>query len=749
MQTEIRRTTFAVILFLIIPLVALGDDADKKIFGEGKKVPLRVPLASTAITVDGVLNEAAWANALVIELNYEVRPGENVPPPVRTEILLLYDKDKLYVGARCYDPEPEAIRARIRDRDTLGGDDWVAVILDTFNDERRSYDFLCNPFGVQYDQIETQNSEDTGWDAIWDSAGKITDWGYAVEMSIPFNQLRFQRTDGPQVWGFDGVRSYPRNVKHHLGAFPRDRSNNCYLCQAIKIEGFEGANPGKNAEISPTFTASRTDSRADFPEGKMEKSSQDAEFGLNARWGFTPNMTLNFAANPDFSQVEADALQLDVNQPFEIFYDEKRPFFTEGADFFDTPINTVYTRMMRDPSGGLKITGKEGSNTIGAYVVRDDLTNLIFPGNQSSNAASYDFANTSSVFRYKRDIGNKYTLGLLATDREGVDYFNRMFGFDGDFRLTQRDRVRVQFLGSSTHYPLEVAEEYDQDSESFGGRAIYVHYNHNTRSHDWYLDYEDYSEGFRADLGFLPRVGYKAYMAGWGHTWWGQPGSWWSMFNFGAGYDHYEDQQGNPLDRNASFWFDYSGAMQSYVDIVGGHNREAYNGEEFDQNYLKIYSSFWPVGNVTAGCNAILGDRIDYANTRPGKRLQLDSFVSSALGLHLRLTLEHIYERMTVDEGRLYNANISQFTGIYQFNTRAFFRAILQYVDYRYDADLYIDEIDPVYRQLLTQFLFSYKLNAQTVLFIGYGDNYYGGFEYGLTQSDRTLFVKLGYAWVL
>jgi len=481
----------------------------------------------------------------------------------------------------------------------------------------------------------------------------------------------------------------------------------------------------------------------------MEKASQDADFGLNARWGFTPNMTLNFTANPDFSQVEADALELDVNQPFAIFYPEKRPFFTEGADFFATRINTVYTRMMRDPSWGVKITGKEGSNTVGAYVIRDELTNLLFPGSQSSDSTSLTKANTSSVFRYKRDIGNKYTLGLLATDREGDDYFNRLFGFDGDFRLTSRDRVTVQFLGSSTRYPGEVAEEFEQDFDSFSGHSTYLNYSHNTRSHDWYFSYQNYSEGFRADLGFLPRVDYKVYMAGWGHTWWGKPGSWWSMLNFGAGYDHYEDQQGDPLDRDASFWFNYSGALQSYVDIIGGRRKEAYNGMEFDQTYLRIYSSFRPTSNLAAGFNTLLGDRVDYANTRPGKRLRLSPIISVALGLHVRLTLNHSLERMTVDEGRLYTANISQLEAMYQFNTRAFFRSIFQYVDYSYDADLYIDEIDPEFRRLFTQLLFSYKLNAQTVLFIGYSDNYYGSHQYGLTQSDRTLFVKLGYAWVL
>ena len=744
--------TFLIVFPAIIcpPAYAAAIEASAEMSrGEEKKVPLKVPFAASAIVVDGVVDEAAWEQALVIELKYEVQPGENVPPSVRTEVLLTYDRRKLYVAFRCYDTNPSAVRARIRDRDDLGGDDWVGVVLDTFNDERRSFSFRCNPFGVQYDVIGTESDSDPGWDAIWASAGKITSWGYAVEMAIPFNQLCFQRSDGPQIWGFDGERCFPRTQSHLIGAFPRDRSNNCYLCQALKIEGFEGANPGRNIEITPTFTASRTDIRSDFPEGALEKASQDNEFGLDTRWGITPNMTFNLAVNPDFSQVEADALQLDVNRPFEIFYPEKRPFFTEGTDFFETSINTVYTRMIRDPSWGLKITGKEQANTIGAYVVRDDLTNLILPGNQYSSSTSLRTANTTSVFRYKLDIGNKYTLGLLATDREGGDYYNRLIGFDGDFRLTAQDSIDVQFLGSRTQYPRDVAEEFGQAFDSFSGHAIYLYYVHNTRSHDWYFRYKDFSSGFRADLGYLPRVDYKEFMAGWAHAWWGKPGSWWSMFNVGARYTHMEDQQRNPLDRDLTAWFYYQGELQSRVDVIVDRRREAYNCLDFDQTILRIFSSCRPNRYVALVFNTLLSDGIDYANTRPGKRIQLNPAVNLELGLHLRLNFDHSYEHMKVDEGRLYDANISKLEAMYQFNTRLFFRSIFQYIDYRYNADLYNCEIDPEFRRLFTQLLFSYKLNPQTVLFVGYSDNHLGGHEFGLTRKDRTFFVKLGYAWVL
>ena len=186
-------TRGVIVLFACLFLVALakpvpgiaeqtpGMDNASRNKGTGTAVdPYIVPKTESGIKVDAVLDEEVWEEALVLELNYEVRPGENVTPPVRTEVLLIYDDKNLYAAFRCYDPDPSAIRAHLRDRDTLGGDDWVALIFDTFNDNRRSLDFIVTCLGVQFDQIESPRGEDTGWVAIWDSAGQITDWGYAV-----------------------------------------------------------------------------------------------------------------------------------------------------------------------------------------------------------------------------------------------------------------------------------------------------------------------------------------------------------------------------------------------------------------------------------------------------------------------------------------------------------------------------------------------------------------------------------------
>ena len=263
------------------------------------------------------------------------------------------------------DYEDELPRAGGRDSDLGAVRDWMATDrYGAFNVDPTTnsggtatisscFDLLVNPLGVQEDFIETSTGGGN-WDAIWESAGRVTDWGYAVELSVPFKQLRFQRSDGPQIWSFDAVRSYPREHRHHIGAFPRDRGNNCYLCQAVKIAGFEGATPGRNIEIAPTLTGVRTEIREDFPSGGFEVETEDTEFGLTAKWGVTPNLTFSGAYNPDFSQIEADALQLDINQPFALYFSERRPFFLEGIDFFSSLKTAFHSRTVRDPLWGIK-----------------------------------------------------------------------------------------------------------------------------------------------------------------------------------------------------------------------------------------------------------------------------------------------------------------------------------------------------------------------------------------------------------
>ncbi len=709
------------------------------------------------ISVDGRLDEGFWQRAARLSLPFETSPAENMPAPVETEAMVFYDTSHLYVGFRAKDPNPKAIRAHLSDRDTAYNDDFVGIVLDTFNDERRAFEFFANPLGVQMDLFndDVGGNETDSWDAIWDSAGRITESGYEVEMAIPFHQLRFPAGQGNQVWGVDFIRFYPRSDRHRLASQPMDRDVSCYLCQISKMEGFNGISPGRNLEINPTLVSGRTDERSDFPDGDFEDGSVDTDPGLTVRWGVTPNLSLSGTINPDFSQVEADVAQLDVNNQFTLFFPERRPFFLEGADFFDTSFNAVFTRNVSDPDWGVKLTGKQGKNGIGVFAAQDTITNLLFPGSQGSDADTFDFETTDTSLRYRRDFGNSSALGGVFTSRAGGDYSNYLGGFDGVYRINDKDTVEFQALGSRTEYPLEIVEDYEQPEGSFSDVAYKLRYNRDSRDWGWWLQYTDVGTDFRADMGFMPRVDYTFLVGGLRRTWTGEDGDWYNHVSVGGDWDRTEDQSGQLLEREIEVWTSYSGPKQSHVFFALVDRDRHFDGVDFpDQFNVQGWQELTPNGKLWFGLWYRVGDDVDFANTRPAETVVLEPNLRFNVGKHLRTTLSHTFQSLDVDEGELFEVNLSQLRVVYQINLRMFVRGIFQYQQIDRDPSLYLDDdVDSESQDLFTQLLFSYKVNPRTVLFFGYSDNREGFVNQetsvDLTQADRSLFLKIGYAWNL
>lgn len=713
------------------------------------KQPRKIPEITSKVKIDGVLDDKAWENALILTLNYEVEPGENIAPPVKTIVRLVYGKKHLYVGFRAYDPNPSKIRAHISDRDNIENDDFVGIVLDTFNDSRLTHNFYSNPLGIQADQMSSLNSDAASWDAIWKSAGKITGDGYCVEMAIPFTSLRFQRKKEDQVWGIDVVRSYPRLVTHTIGLFPRDRSNNCYMCQAEKVAGFSGAKPGRNLEFDPTLSAILMQEREDFPNGKFVDIQKKVEPGITARWSFTPNLTLNGTINPDFSQVEADNAQLDINTQFALYYPEKRPFFMEGSNIFESQFAPVYTRTVADPEWGVKLSGKEKKHSIAFFTARDTITNLILPTSQSSRIISLDMKNLSTALRYRFDVGRSSNVGMFVTNREGDDYYNRLVGIDADIRLTKTNRIAVQYLATQTRYPGEVAGKYGQPEDKFSGGALDVYLSHGTQNVFLYGHYQDIAPGFRSDAGFFEQTGTKLYDAGGMYIWRKSPGHWYTNIQVGGQYFRLAERGDKTLYKFFEGFVYYHGPLQSWVRLRANFGKRYILGKELKDSNLNLTITGRPTGSLFIGLAGNIGDRADFTHLRDGKRLRLNLHVNYNFGRNFYLSFDHIYERLKVDGGRLYNANLTNCSISYQFSKRAFIRAILQYADYDYNSDLYENPKDPEFKRLFSQILFSYKINPRTVLFLGYsGDS--EGFSYTpLTQRNRTFFLKVGYALVL
>ncbi|HEX2224999.1 MAG TPA: DUF5916 domain-containing protein, partial [Thermoanaerobaculia bacterium] len=458
--------------------------------------------------------------------------------------------------------------------------------------------------------------------------------------------------------------------------------------------------------------------------------------------------------NPDFSQVEADAAQLDINTQFALFYPEKRPFFLEGTDVFDTPFSAVYTRTVADPSWGVKLTGKEGKNGIGVFVAEDETTNLLLPFSQFSRQRTLEEDTLDAVLRYRRDVGSSSTVGALVTQREGGDYFNRVAGVDAVYRPTRTDRINVHFLDSQTEYPdafvTELAEEgVVLPRGTFGGQAWRLSYTHNSRDWQWYGRADEVDRGFRADLGFMPRVGYEVKLAGLERRFWGKEGTWYTQINLGGDWDETQDVDGQLLEEELEMWLDITGPLQSFYSFNTGQRDQFWNGRLFHQRYTNLGFSIRPTGKVYFSLNGTIGDAIDFDHTRAGEELRLDPQVELILGQHLRLELAHTYQELEVAGGTLFEANLTQLETVYQINVRTFVRAIFQYTDIQNDQDLYAFEVDEQQEDLFTQLLFSYKLNPQTVLFLGYSDTSLGTQDLRLTRQDRTLFFKVGYALVL
>lgn len=715
-----------------------------------RQVPLDIPRAGSEIVVDAVLDEPAWKTARRATLDFETSPAENIPARARTEAFITYDDEQLYVAFIAHDPDPSRIRAHLSDRDGIFQDDFVGVILDTFNDQRRGFEFFVNPLGVQGDlfQDDINQVEDETFDAIWESEGQITDTGYIVEMAIPFRSLRFRNGGAPQIWGVEFMRTYPRDERHQFRAYRADRNLACFLCEFQKYRGFEGVDPGNNLEIMPTITGLQTRERPEYaaPFGDAES---EFEPGIDFRWGVTPNIILNATLNPDFSQVEADSAQLDVNNQFALFFDERRPFFLEGQDLFDDVFGLVYTRNIADPDYGAKVTGKEGVHAFGAFVTDDAITNLVFPGAQGNDFESFDFESRNAAARYRFDLGPNSAIGALVTKREGDEYSNAVYALDGLYRITPSDKVTVEFAGSKTEYPEVVATEFDQPLEPFDGEAWHVSYDRNVREYFLYADYNSIDDGFRGDLGFLPQVGYEKALAGGGYRWHGDEDDWYRRLQLSGDYDVTFDTDGQELEREVEAYASFNGSLQSYLETGLIRRRQFYDGVMYYQTLKQVFGEFKPSGAVAAGAFLRHGDAIDFANSRAGTVFQAEPFLNLRLGRHLSINLNHLYQELDVAEGRLFTARVTDLRTVWQFNTRMSVRWIAQYRDVTRDPALYIDDVDARSQDWGNQLLFSYKVNPRTLVYAGYSDGQEAIDGDPLDEQVQTIFLKLSYAWQL
>lgn len=711
---------------------------------------LEVPRISIPPNIDGIIETSEWESAARIPVNIEVDPRDNVYADVKATALIMEDGEVIYVAFIAEDPDPEQIRGFYQDRDNGWDGDFMGIILDTFNDERRAFGFYVNPLGVQMDSIydDVNQREDESWNAIWDSIGQITESGYTVELAIPLKQLRFPENDSLQTWGIDAYRHYPRDRITEIHSQEINRDISCYLCQISKLEGFDNLEKSRNLEIIPTFTASSIENRDLAISRDWKRENFDPEGSLDLRWGISQDIYFNATINPDFSQVEADSTQLDINNTFSLFFPERRTFFLDGADYFDTYENLVHTRNIASPEYGLKLTGKTGNHTYGIVAANDETTNFIIPRSLSSRVASIgDMKSKVAIGRYRKDIFENSTIGALVTDRRGGDYNNTVLSLDASIRPTDQDTISIQSMHSISDYPTIIQEQYDQNA-SLNDSSLVVEYQHNDRQWDWRLGYYDWGDDFRADLGFINRVDFKHLVATVGRTWRWDGDGFFSRIRFAADYDRTEDQSGLQLEEETEFFLNMNGPMQSYLNGLFGGSKTYWNGQYFDEQFNMINIGFAPTPNLNISSLIRYEDVVDFANTRLGYSKRWGPRIDYRLGRHFQINLSHQLQEFESEGKPLFTANLTDLRATYQFDVRSFIRLTIQYADRERNIDNYVRAVDKRSRDLGSQLLYSYKVNAATRFFIGYSDN---GFQNDIYNSieytNRTFFAKFSYAW--
>ena len=722
--------------------------------------PLAIRRAPGPIAIDGDLSDPGWKDAALVDAFWETSPSDNVPPKVKTVAYLTYDEKFFYIAVRCDDPHPDKIRAPYVERDqVIGTDDNVAIFLDTRNDRRSAMEFRVNPRGIQGDAMwnDANFAEDFSPDFFYDTAARITPEGWAAEIRIPFSTLRYGKGD-PQTWGILIWRNYPRDFRYAFQSSPLPRGSNCLICHMREITELTGLPSAGHWVAAPYATAKEDGHPRDSndPRSSFVNKPIRANGGGDVKWTPNSDTVLDGTIYPDFSQIESDVAQIAVNQRFALLYPEKRPFFLEGVDMLQTPIQAVYTRTITSPRWGVRATGKLDASAYTLLVGEDrGGGSVILPGPDFSSSAPQDFRSIFALGRLRRDIGQSFA-GLLAADREieGGGH-NRVLGPDLQWRPNGSDQVTGQFLYSDTRTPNQPDLAPEWDGRRLSGGALDVFWNHSTQTFFGNFEYRDIADGFRADDGFVPQVGIREGT--------GQAG--WTFYPEGllrlvqprVGLDTIADRKGRLVSRR---WFPgvNFGGVRNLQGFVGVTVDAVRTGDRvLDRTQFVFRVQVDPSRRITRiSLQGFLGQEIDFDNVRLGTGGDLTAAFTTRPTDHLELQFNGDWRWLNVAGGRLFTAEVARLKATYTFNARCSLRVIGQYVEVARDPSLYGFSVPSKSGAFDGSALFSYKLNWQTVFFLGYGDSRTllpaadkapAMNRYDLAPASRQFFLKISYAF--
>ncbi len=483
----------------------------------GKAQPIKMPKFEKPPVLDGKLADEVWKQAAVLKDFYQIQPGDNIAPSNPTEVMLGYDSKFLYIAFHCFD-EPDKVRATIPKRDNIFNDDYVGILFDTFNDRRKAYEFDFNPLGVQADGIWVDGKKDFNPDFVFQSKGMLTSDGWTVEIAIPFKSLRYVAGKG-RLWGAHFWRCEKRFNNELDMWMPINRDVSSWLAQEGHLSGLEGISAERTLELIPSLTLSETGKRkatlssaavraGQLDPGKFVNAPVKFDPGLTGKYTITPNITLTFAVNPDFAQVESDQLVVTANKRFPIFFPEKRPFFLEGSEIFETQTPAVSTRSIIDPDFAVKLTGKVDRNSFGVLLASDNGPGDFSPEERLTANPRLVGKNASfAIIRLKRDIGKKDSfIGFLGTYRRFVDQYNELGGFDMRLRINSVTTFSAQVLASHSRNVFFYPDEGRSFDRKENGFMYATDYNMAGR----HLGYQYSTVGrtlyYRSDAGFNSRT---------------------------------------------------------------------------------------------------------------------------------------------------------------------------------------------------------------------------------------------------
>ncbi len=752
-----------------LPLLALlqapGSSLPTAVEGRGSPT-VSIPRIEEEIEVDGMLDEAAWSQAVRLTGFSQYQPVDSRPAEEQTEVLVWYAPAAIHFGIIAHDRAPAAIRATVADRDNIDNDDHVIIYLDTFNDRRRAFLFAVNALGSQQDGVRSEGAQatsslipgsiDLNPDYYFESKGGITEQGYTVEVRIPFKSLRYPGK-GPQRWGFNVVRRVQRTGYEDTWTDVK-RANASFLAQAGTIEGLHDLRRGLVIEAQPFVTAT-ANGALDDASGQFSREQIDPSAGLNVRLGLT-NLSLDATLNPDFSQVESDAGQVTVNERFALFFPEKRPFFLEGIELFASPNQLVYTRQIVDPIVGGKITGKFGKLSVAHLTALDD---------------TGDDDALFNVTRLRRDFGTNSIAGLSVTDRSESGDYNRVLAGDARVVFAKLYFIETQLGNAWTR----------DDTGSRSGPIWKVEFDRTGRSWGFNYTLVGVDDDFEAQAGFVNRAGIVRGQAFNRFTWYGARGDLlenlttffgpvriWRYDDFGQRGGIEGNEGGDLIFRLRGGWevnphlertfFDFEPEnYTSYaVDLGGGPQLyQPPEGVDGVSYFVRIttptFESFNGEVRFAQNTAGIFEEAADGHETRFSGAVRLRP--TNSIRVEASAVLSWLYRDR--DDSEFARTIIPRLKVEYQPNRSLFFRVIGEYLsqrtamlrDARSGAPLLVDGsvvAGSTFNGLRADGLISFEPTPGTVAFFGYGSSLEGSRSFSFSDLRRTsdgFFVKLAY----